>query len=218
MKKKDRKEWGKKLRQERIIDIAQELFSSLGYDNTTIDRVADNAGYCKRTLYLYFKDKDDLFAAIVLRGLQRLSGKLREAYDRNEKGLDKIGAMADAYFQFYREDPAAFDFVLQFDYRNRYYHKQVTAGSKKPFTTECQKLGDMNADLAISAFEAAKKDGSIRSSLGPLQLLLVLWGEFSGVMRMIATREPHLASVYGTTAERVFEDFKRLAARSLSAG
>ncbi|MCU0844341.1 MAG: TetR/AcrR family transcriptional regulator [Spirochaetes bacterium] len=214
--KTNRREWGKNLRQERIIDIAQELFSSLGYESTTMDGVARNAGYVKRTIYLYFRDKDDLFAAIVLRGLRRLNRMFQEAFDRCTGGLARMEGMADAYFAFYREDPVTFDFVILFDYKNRYYHRQTDPAEDRPFVIECQRLGDLNADLAIEAIRQAVDEGAVRTTLTPLQLLLVVWGELSGVMRMIATREAHFEKVYGVTAETLFEGFKAHMQRSLT--
>ena len=48
----ERKAWEKAQREKRIIDIAQEVFVSRGYEQTTIPAIADAAGYNKRTIYL----------------------------------------------------------------------------------------------------------------------------------------------------------------------
>jgi TetR/AcrR family transcriptional regulator, mexJK operon transcriptional repressor len=52
---------------ERIIAIATELFLSHGFGATSIEAVAEAAGISKRTFYHRFRDKPDLFRAVVRR-------------------------------------------------------------------------------------------------------------------------------------------------------
>lgn len=48
-----------------IIDGAREIFLAKGFDAASMGDIAKAAGVSKGTLYVYFKDKDELFAAIV---------------------------------------------------------------------------------------------------------------------------------------------------------
>ena len=54
-------------RDARLLDVATRLFMERGFDGTTIDAVAESAGVSKPTVYARYRDKRDLFAA-VLRG------------------------------------------------------------------------------------------------------------------------------------------------------
>src|SRR3954468_7985272 len=47
-----------------IIEAAQELFTTVGYENTTMAHVAKQAGVAVGTVYLYFKNKNDLLVAV----------------------------------------------------------------------------------------------------------------------------------------------------------
>lgn len=58
----------------RLIEAAQDLFSSRGYENTTLEEVADAAGLHVQTLYRHFANKQDLAAA----GLSLTVGEFRE--------------------------------------------------------------------------------------------------------------------------------------------
>ena len=58
--------------QDRILDIATELFLAEGYSETTIELVANRARISKRTFYHRFSDKADLFRAVVHRIVGRL--------------------------------------------------------------------------------------------------------------------------------------------------
>ncbi len=60
---------------EKIISAATLCFESHGYKKTTIDDIAQAAGAGKGTIYLHFKDKDDLFIEVIY---QRYSA----VYDR----------------------------------------------------------------------------------------------------------------------------------------
>jgi AcrR family transcriptional regulator len=55
-------------RQEEILAAAFEVFAAHGYEAARIDEVARQAGIAKGTIYLYFRDKEQLFRAVV-RGL-----------------------------------------------------------------------------------------------------------------------------------------------------
>jgi AcrR family transcriptional regulator len=54
-------------RDTRLLDVATSLFMERGFDGTSIDAVAEAAGVSKPTVYARYRDKRDLFAA-VLRG------------------------------------------------------------------------------------------------------------------------------------------------------
>lgn len=53
--------------QTRILDAAHDLIAHYGYDKTTVDDIARQAGVAKSTIYLRWKKKDDLFEAVLWR-------------------------------------------------------------------------------------------------------------------------------------------------------
>jgi AcrR family transcriptional regulator len=61
----------RKAREERLLDAAVTLLVRWGYRKTTIDDVAREAGVGKGTIYLHWKDKNELFRAAILREQQR---------------------------------------------------------------------------------------------------------------------------------------------------
>jgi len=66
----------RKMRQERIITGALEVFKSKGLDGATMDEIANKSGFGKATLYYYFHSKDEVFAAILEDGWQKLWASL----------------------------------------------------------------------------------------------------------------------------------------------
>jgi AcrR family transcriptional regulator len=57
---------------EQILQVATELFLSEGYGSTSIESVAARAGVSKRTFYHRFRDKAELFAAVVHRIIEQI--------------------------------------------------------------------------------------------------------------------------------------------------
>lgn len=96
-------------RREAINASARELFQRKGYQSTTIDQVARNAGYSKRTVYLEFTNKDDLFLSIATDGLEIIIRELdkipRESTSLEEyikKYIEVIATFSKAHNDYFR--------------------------------------------------------------------------------------------------------------------
>ena len=68
----DRQIEERKIRQERILDGALEVFKTKGLENATMEEIASKSGFGKATLYYYFQSKEEVFSAILLNGWQML--------------------------------------------------------------------------------------------------------------------------------------------------
>ncbi|MCG8566891.1 MAG: TetR/AcrR family transcriptional regulator [Desulfobacterales bacterium] len=86
-KKLERKKKMEALVRNDIIESAIELLLELGNKKFTMDRVAAGAGIAKGTVYLYFKNKDDLIKAVVA----HCFAPLEEAYQRIINGKSAPG-------------------------------------------------------------------------------------------------------------------------------
>ena len=65
-----RRDREKLTRENEIIQAAENIFRLEGYENASMDDIAREAQFTKRTLYQYFPSKDDLFFAVLLKGLE----------------------------------------------------------------------------------------------------------------------------------------------------
>lgn len=61
-----------------ILDAAGTLLGRFGYHKTTMDDLAREAGVARRTLYLHFKSKDEIFLARIDRIVERLIAELEK--------------------------------------------------------------------------------------------------------------------------------------------
>ncbi len=76
----------RKLREERILDAATTLLVRWGYRKTTVDDVAREAGVGKGTIYLHWKDKNELFRAAIWREEQRYSEEMQRRIAADPQG------------------------------------------------------------------------------------------------------------------------------------
>ena len=72
----DRQLEERKLRQERILSSALEVFKANGLDGATMDSIAEKAGFGKATLYYYFSSKEEVFLGIMEEGWKSLMESL----------------------------------------------------------------------------------------------------------------------------------------------
>jgi TetR/AcrR family transcriptional repressor of uid operon len=69
---------------EKIVDAAIIAFSVHGYDRTRMDDIAETAKLSKGTLYLYFKNKEELFYAISENNIRELKEQLSVLFTKSE--------------------------------------------------------------------------------------------------------------------------------------
>ena len=75
---------------QRLVDVARQLFAKNGLENTTMNDIAVASGKGRRTLYTYFKSKEDVYFAVIESELERLSDKMDEVAAKKIRPQDKI--------------------------------------------------------------------------------------------------------------------------------
>ena len=73
MKEKTRKEKEKETREAEIINAAERLFYKHGFDDVSMDNIAKESEFTKRTLYQYFEHKEDLYFFDLYTPFQKLA-------------------------------------------------------------------------------------------------------------------------------------------------
>jgi AcrR family transcriptional regulator len=211
----DRKAWEQQQRSNRIVDKAQAVFFENGYENTTLPAIADAAGYNKRTLYLYFRDKEEIFLAVVLRGLIQLRATLAKAIDKAGSDDSGLQHMARAFFDFSVHSPEFLDLIMI--YESRYFDYLSGDGSFAPdsYRAQCQQVSTDMARMVTAAIEKGMEIGTIGKDLTPQQLMLLLWGQIFGVMKIFRMRRNHFQDAFGIRPEALFDQFVAMVERAL---
>jgi AcrR family transcriptional regulator len=212
----DRKAWERAQREKRIVDIAREIFVSRGYEGASVPAVADAAGYNKRTIYLYFKDKEEIFLAVVLRCLELLRDDLAAVAASAPEGRTDLKAFAWAFFRFSEQYPAYMDLIMVYESRHFVYHAADRPSHFGERHAACQTVSNEIADLATAAIEKGLQQGSLATDLAPRQLMLLLWGQIFGVIQILRIREKHFEGTFGLTRENLFDHFVKMVEKALN--
>jgi len=111
----ERKQREREERRKQIVDAAEKVFSTKGFGGATIENIADEAELSPATLYLYFKNKDELYASLNLRMLEVLVEKVEGVCHRDNLDPEKkIRALEKALYEVYENDPVNVINVLRF--------------------------------------------------------------------------------------------------------
>ena len=104
-------------RRDQILAAAREVFFEVGIRRATVDAVAARAEVAKGTVYLYFPTKETILAHLLLEGLDNLGQRLAQAYgsDVERGGETRLRRLAEAYYQFYLDQPDYFRLMMAFD-------------------------------------------------------------------------------------------------------
>jgi AcrR family transcriptional regulator len=103
---KDRKEREKEIRRRQIQDAAKEMFMLRGFGSTTMEDIAEKAELSPATIYLYFKNKEELYASLNLVTLQYLYEQIETICENKRLSVEsKILKFKDAMYKTFQYDP-----------------------------------------------------------------------------------------------------------------
>lgn len=89
-----------------ILVAAERLFLDRGYAGTSMDAIAEAAPVSKPTLYNHFRDKDALFAAVVLQWCQQFLADVKGVLDHAQTAEDALRAMAAKFLDMIHDERA----------------------------------------------------------------------------------------------------------------
>jgi AcrR family transcriptional regulator len=96
---------------ELILDAAREVFVASGYESTSIREVARRAGISHGTIYLHFRDKDDLLFQVSEDEFGRLLGRLR-ALPRTQDPVQRLGDALRAFGLYGLDNPHQYQLMM----------------------------------------------------------------------------------------------------------
>lgn len=157
MKEISRREREKQAREEDILDAAERIFGSQGVDAASMDEIARAADFTRKTLYQHFGSKDELLCAVLLRGFRRILDCMRSGVGGSPNGFDRIKAIGNVYYAFYREHT---DFFRLINYSSR-----MKAVGREEQKSEFDRIDRELFQAMAKALADGKADGSIRGDV-----------------------------------------------------
>ena len=91
---------------QRLLEVARELFAHKGLEATTMNDIALASGRGRRTLYTYFRNKEEIYFAVIEEELERLSEKMDDVVARTAEPAEKIFTLIYAHLSIIRDTVA----------------------------------------------------------------------------------------------------------------
>ncbi len=207
----ERRQEEKERRRTEILDAAEQVTASTGWEELTMDQVARRARLSRALLYVYFKDKVDLMYALCERSLVTLQQHFTRAVQSKHLGLEQVHAMGEAYIDFAEQFPVYFDILSRCGLR------EVNTVDPGPNEHACQVIGEAMLAVMLAALENGVRDGSIRGDLGNrIVAATALWGFTTGVIQ-VASKNGKLMALSGLGRRELLQLALRTSTRSLAA-
>lgn len=210
-----RKQRERAARRELILDAAEDVISGKGFDNATMDEIAERAEVGKGTLYLYFKNKLAIYIAICERGSRRLNKKMAKVLTRDVTGIKMIEELGTAYMNFIVNNPRYFQ---AFNYYEGIVDEEILKNS--PVAQQCRENGREAMTYIVRALQIGMQDGSIDRSYNPKELGAIIWGASKGIIQVAYIKQMNscneILEEMNFSAASLIQNFIRLISSGLT--
>ena len=146
-----------------ILDAADKLFCKNGVEKTTMEQLATEAGYSKPTLYGYFKDKDEVYFALVLEFMEKIVVKVDKAIEE-KNNFNNIGTI----------------------------NVNIKAADTPQIYKDIYRLGEVLNEKLLNILGQGIDEGIINATLDKSAILLFVWSSVAGIIRMINHKKDYL--------------------------
>lgn len=198
----ERKERDRTELREKIVLAAIELFLERGFEKTSIRTIASAIEYSPATIYLHFKDKNELFYEISERAFTVLYQYLQKAQDLMPP-IERLRAMGMNYIQFAFENPGYYRLMFIMDAPMKTHH-----------TDKNWKSGDHAFGYLINTVQACQETGYFNGKDTEVMSMMI-WSFMHGIVslkvcdRMKSQEEETVNNmIYGAFA--TFNQFLRM--------
>ncbi|PID40214.1 MAG: TetR family transcriptional regulator [Proteobacteria bacterium] len=137
-----------------ILDAAIRVFAYQGFHQSTVAQIAREAGVADGTIYLYFKNKDDILVQFYEYKTRQIFERFRDAVDRPGDAEEKLRRLIRVHLKEFQKDRSmAIVYQAETHQNRRLAHKQIKEMSK------------MYRDLISEVVEQGQEEGNIRKDL-----------------------------------------------------
>ena len=176
------KEREREQRQNDIINAARKLLADKDFDEVSMDEIAREVGLGKSTLYLYFKNKESLYFAIVLRGIRIWDEMIKEEVKKGNTGLEKLKLYGNANKEFSDKYPDYFRLL----YSPTSIKKQFDM-DKMNSSEEFREVRELFKEIMFVGIDSIQKgidEGEIKPDVDPVEAAILLSVIFNGKVNM----------------------------------
>lgn len=194
-----RKKEDRSIHREKIASAASALFMKNGIEATSMDNIAKASGYSKATLYVYFKNKEEIVGILVLESMQKLYKYISLALEKEKSTKGKYDKICLGLLKYQEEFPYYFKTVLEqinIDFENKDYLQD-----EKETYLVGEKINEKLNEFIISGIET----GEFRDDIKILPTIFNFWGMLSGIIQLASNKEEYIKISMGMTKKEFLE-------------
>lgn len=201
MKANERNQKLVNIKKDAIIEGMERALLSKSYDTLTIDDVAKEAEYTKKTIYSYFSSKDEIYMELIIRKFILFNEIMEKAVSSSQKkGIEKIKILGKAYFELAMENQDYVQAILTFD-ADRLFENAAYKHNLEHYN----KVLDQSFLLLIDTLKEAIDEGEISAETDVVSIAILLWSNLNGLILLILKKKEYLKSNYDKTKEHLFD-------------
>jgi len=199
----ERKELEREIRKNDIIDAAERVFFSKGFEASTMDDVAKVAEFSKRTLYVYFKSKEQINFEIMVRGYRILLERMETVFlaEEHSNSLEKIKAMGRVMADFSEEYYYYFNAIGEYENFQSDFSEE-----KDEAREECYALGEKLLGLLFTTLQSGRAEGLIRDDIDLANQGIVIWSALYGILKNLQIKKRYLEHYHHKNKQDIIED------------
>ncbi|WJI09935.1 TetR/AcrR family transcriptional regulator [Methanobacterium sp. CWC-01] len=178
-------EWKEKEREQRqnyIIEAARKLLALKGFNEVSMDEIAREVGLGKSTLYLYFKNKESLYFAVVLRGIRIWVEMVKEGVKKGNTGLEKLTLYGNVNREFSNKYPDYFRLLYSPTSIKKQFDRDKMNSSEE--FREVRELFKEIMSIGIDLIQKGIDEGQIRPDVDPTEAAILLSVIYNGKVNM----------------------------------
>lgn len=180
----ERREREKIARKEQILDAARMLLFKNGLQATTVNQIAKLAELSVGTLYLYYKNKEEIFAELQKEGFDLLYEQIIDAVKKGSSPEEKVIGIAITYIEFSQNYKDYFDILNYF-----------LSTPELLFPPVIKSRVDMTAGrilkVLMDVISGGAESGSFKN-VDPVKHSVMLWGALHGLIHFKKMEETML--------------------------
>ena len=194
-----RKKEPKSVHRENIASAASILFMKKGIAATSMDDIAKAAKYSKATLYVYFKNKEEIVGILVLNSMKKLYDYIVFALEQQESTQSRYNFICNGLVQYQEEFPFYFKMVL--DKINIDFENHNTLPEEKETYQIGEEINKKIKDFLIAGIEK----GDLRNDLEIMPTIFNFWGMLSGIIQLAVNKEEYIKKSMGLSKKQFLE-------------
>ena len=192
MDRLDRKDSIAALHRENIINAADELFTQNGFAHTTMDDIAMQAQYSKRTIYAYFTSKDEIYSHFVVKGVKALFDDLEKVIMGSEGFIERYHEICQVMSNFYNEQYPYYEGVMTMINQPRQLDATDTVNTIYSYDDKIQNLLELY-------FKEGQDAEIILQNVDIKKIVFIVWSNLLSFIELSSKKTDYITNTLRST-------------------